>query len=623
MMKNIKEATLFVWVSIFLTLSAAGQEVPVHAEILYDEQVLHIKSPSLSTFTKRRKVKILDREGEGYGDFFVQYDDEFHKLSAISFIAYDAQGNELKKLKKKDIEDISLTSSGIGDSRAKIAEFRSSSYPYTVEYSYTKELKDMLNLPTWYPQPGENLAVVRARLEVVNDALDLRYQAFLGAPEPDIQVEGASTRYVWEMKKLEAKERELYSGNYPLPYVLLSLSRFEMEKYVGEANSWQSLGKFLYQLNANRDKLPEPLAQKVYELTETLSQPSEKIAALYKYMQENTRYVSIQLGIGGWQTFPAEYVYEHGFGDCKALTNYMQSMLKEIGIASYPAYVYAGRSANDIQADFPSNQFNHVILCVPEVEDTTWLECTDSYGPSDYLGSFTDDRNVLLVTEEGGTLIRTPRSIAEENHQNRKATFTINKEGTATIQSNIHATGYMQDDLRQVHRTYSPRDIEDWLKDEIGVKNIELKSYALTPGQKDSYNLDYEIESKKYATASGPRLFLPLNKVGQIRFIPPKMEDRSQPIRLKSAFMLTDTVLFNVPQNLAVEALPKMPVEIETEFATYKANVEVQPSGQIIYTRYFSRKKMELPPEEYAAFREFYQKVTKADKVQMVLADKS
>ena len=65
-------------------------------------------------------------------------------------------------------------------------------------------------------------------------------------------------------------------------------------------------------------------------------------------MQNNTRYISIQLGIGGWRPFEAAYVASKGYGDCKALSNYMYSLLKEAGILSYYTLVKAGAGEEDI-----------------------------------------------------------------------------------------------------------------------------------------------------------------------------------------------------------------------------------------------------------------------------------
>src|SRR5574342_1196313 len=104
-------------------------------------------------------------------------------------------------------------------------------------------------------------------------------------------------------------------------------------------NSWQDFGKFIYALKQGRDELPPEIKQKVHELTDGIADTKEKINVLYGYMQKNTRYVSIQLGIGGWQPFDAKYVAKKGYGDCKALSNYMYSILKEAGIKSYYAVI--------------------------------------------------------------------------------------------------------------------------------------------------------------------------------------------------------------------------------------------------------------------------------------------
>ena len=619
---NFRTGILFLML-VAIICPAIAQEVPVYAEVLVDERKLHIHSPSEATYSLRRRVKILSAKGAGYGQLKVSYDDEFFKLKDASFTVFDEQGKEIKKIKKKDMSDVSLGSGSITNSRAKYTEYKAHSYPYIVEYAYEEAYKGLMFLPAWFPQSGENLSLQNARLEVICEIPNLRYKLIGDAPKPEVSSDGNSSRYIWKLTDLEAWEREPYSPAYSYPGVLLAASHFTMDKYAGDATSWKSLGEFVYKLNEGRDQLPPELAAKVHELTDQLETSEEKIAALYQYMQENTRYVSIQLGIGGWQTFPADYVYEHGFGDCKALSNYMQSMLKEVGITSYSTLINNNGSDRDIHYNFPSSQFNHAILCVPEGEDTTWLECTSSTMPPGYLGFKNDNRHVLLLTPDGGKLVKTPTKAPEHNQQNRVATVSIDAEGNASIKARLKSTGYQYDRPRAVHTSLSPRDQEKWLKRRIATKNIELKGYSFAEGEGPAYQLDYEIVSKKFATLSGPRIFLPLNKLERMDAVPPKMEQRSQNIRLTYPYLDTDTLTYEVPQNLAVEAMPKMPVEIKSEFGHYKANVEVQADGKIVFTRYLRMEKVLLPPEAYDDFRAFYQQVAKADKVQMVLVDKS
>src|SRR5690606_40015575 len=87
----------------------------------------------------------------------------------------------------------------------------------------------------------------------------------------------------------------------------------------GHFKNWQEFGKWNFQhLLADKRRLPETTIRHVQELTRGVDSPKDKAKVLYKYMQDKTRYISIQVGIGGIEPFPAETVDQLGYGDCRS-----------------------------------------------------------------------------------------------------------------------------------------------------------------------------------------------------------------------------------------------------------------------------------------------------------------
>jgi hypothetical protein len=129
----------------------------------------------------------------------------------------------------------------------------------------------------------------------------------------------------------------------------------------------------------------------------------------------------------------------------KRLSNYMYSLLKEAGINSHYTLIKAGSFENMLLPEFPSNQFDHVILCVPVKNDTIWLECTSQTDPFGYMGAFTGNRKALLITEEGGVVVNTKNYLKEDNLQLRKAVGNIIEDGS--LQTSIETKYFsMQQD---------------------------------------------------------------------------------------------------------------------------------------------------------------------------------
>lgn len=294
--------------------------------------------------------------------------------------------------------------------------------------------------------------------------------------------------------------------------LVLAPVKFKLDQYQGEMTDWSELAAWQYELNKGRDVLPEDFKAKVLAMVEGVEEPYEKVKILYSYLQKNFRYVSIQLGIGGWQTMTAADVVNNAYGDCKALTNLMKAMLETVGIASNYTLVRAGSDAKEIELDFPAPQFNHVILQVPTDGNPIWLECTSNVLPAGFLGEFTRDRHVLVTKEGGGFLTKTPAYNTEGwNLIQSQSKVSIDLQGNATITSNQQLYGNFSESMLWVKNKLDERGQRDFLNRTSAISGLIVRNYTIEILKLDSLpksEITYEGVVQKFTQATAKRVVL-------------------------------------------------------------------------------------------------------------------
>jgi hypothetical protein len=592
-----------------------------------EEITFTIKSISETTKKTRYAITILNEKGKRYAKAHVFYD-KLVKVNSLQGAVYDAQGKLVSKLKKSDIQDVSAVSdiSLFEDDRMKVAGFAYTEYPYTVEFEYETTSRNTLFYPAWTPQGAEHYSAEHSKFTViVPKNLKLRYKEVNITQKVITTTSGDNTIYTWQIADLPAFEAEPLSvpAISLLPIVYMAPSEFEVDGYRGNMSSWQDLGKWQNQLNAGRDVIPEAVKQKIQQLTAGETDKVKKVKKVYEYLQANTRYVSIQLGIGGWQPFEASLVADKGYGDCKALSNYTKAMLKSIGIESHYAIIKAGKDEPDINIDFPSSQFNHVILCVPIQKDTVWLECTSQTNPFGYMGGFTGNRHALLVTPEGGKIVKTPTYSAKDNLQQRKAEVSISAQGDATVDVTTLYTSQKQDFLSQMIYAYSPDEQKKWLYKTINIPSFEINSfnYSHSKERMPAVTEKISLNIRKCASKSGSRLFLTPNMLSVENYVPAAIENRRSAVEISMSYIDTDTIRYHLPEGYHPEYLPEV-IHYKSAFGEYSASVNAE-NGVITYIRKVSMNKGTYPATTYNELIEFRKKIVKADKTQIVFVNKS
>ncbi len=107
--------------------------------------------------------------------------------------------------------------------------------------------------------------------------------------------------------------------------------------------------------------------------------PRARLRAAARFVQDEVRYVGIEIDQGSHRPRPASAVIEHRFGDCKDKSVLLVSLLSVLGIDAVPALVssYRGRA---LEQWVPSPYaFDHVIVRVAlSPNDVVWIDPTIS-----------------------------------------------------------------------------------------------------------------------------------------------------------------------------------------------------------------------------------------------------
>ncbi|WP_232226269.1 DUF3857 domain-containing protein [Flavobacterium sp. ACAM 123] len=382
----------------------------------------------------KRVITVLNEKGLSAIDAIENYNKKI-TVREIEAYVYDRFGNEIKRVKRKDFKDQSAVGSStlFSESRYLYLDYTPTQYPFTVVYESKLETSNTAFIPQWYPVSNFFVSVEKSVLNVdCPENLGFKKMEFNFENFNIQKTSDTATQLSYMASNISAQKQEEYSPSFSvvLPKVMMGLELFHLEDVDGSAKSWKEFGQwYSREILTGTTILPEETKAKMRALIGDEMNPIVKAKLIYDYVQQKSRYVSIQVGIGGWKPMDASDVDRLGYGDCKALTNYTKALLEVVGVPSYNTILYGDSYKKDIESDFVSMQGNHMILAIPNEDNYIWLECTSQDDPFGYQGTFTDDRNVLVIKPEGGEIVRTKLYKDKDNTQSSSGSYFLSKEG--------------------------------------------------------------------------------------------------------------------------------------------------------------------------------------------------
>jgi hypothetical protein len=593
------------------------------AVYLLDEMVVTLESASSMNTKEHVIATILTKNGLHHSNVHFSVD-KLRKLDDVTVKVYNNLGIETARYKKKDfkLEGAFSENTLASDDKVYTLSMPVPELPCTVEYEASINSSGYLDLPEWYFGNSHESILKSTYIVKTNQTNQIFYKAYNTNIKPLVTTENNYTSYKWEVNNQPVLKNEIASpgdGAY-IPRIDVSPLYFNYDGYPGTMKSWADFGMWRYPFYTETNPFTKEKVDFFNSLVKDAKNDKEKIAILYKYMQQQTRYVFIAYGIGGLKPFSVPFVEQKKYGDCKALSNYMKHILGAVGIKAYTASIYAGKNNIPFDPEFVTNRSNHIIVCAPLQKDTVWLECTSKSEEPGVLGPFTENRNALLITERGGILVNTPKSKPTGNQWHAKTDVILYDDGSAISASRVYVSGELWTPFHYAFTGSSKDQLKKILVDYLGFKvpdEFEVKSLG---DSAQGHLVEIKmVFNQYYDFKTGSKHFFPIRhyKLNDEEIKP--AEKRIYDYLFDFPYIKSDSTVYQLPGNFIKDALPA-PQNISNDFVTYNNTVLFDEAAQKMNViSHLKLNRHIVEPAKYNDVARIFENIRKDENQKLVL----
>jgi len=398
--------------------------------------------------------------------------------------------------------------------------------------------------------------------------------------------------YVWDRSNVSAIETEDSTPSWfePIPSV-----------WVSEFSDWQSVARWAAPLYDGNQPLPPELKNKAEGWIKQYAAPDQRMIAALRFVQQEIRYLGIELGSYSHRPSPPSQTLSRRFGDCKDKSLLLHSVLRFMGIDSAVALVNtsAGHALDNYQAS--PDAFDHAIVQAKIGDRTFWLDPTieSQRGDIDAYYDPSFERALVLRLDASGLetipqpRLQTPTTAVEES-------YTIEPvEGRASLSVTTTYRGADADDARY---RWSQRSAEETGKLYLNYYAGDNPSIRLDgpPRINDNEQNNVVTIEEKYIIDSfwkndshyfgGDAAYDELPK--------PKISQRAMPLALPHPTFITQTIQIDspMPDDLAPHSEVINNDAFRFEYSYQRAEGSVRLSYSLQTFRDY------VPPEKVAAY---------------------
>ena len=268
---------------------------------------------------------------------------------------------------------------------------------------------------------------------------------------PVIKRQGAYKIYQWRQKDVKALIADKNRPAWDLAYPMVQVSSFK---------SWQDVVALF---KPYFKKTVGPLFKA--KLAEFESEPtlSGKLTAAVRFVQNDIRYLGIEIGDGGYVPRSVEETLKNRYGDCKDKSLLLSAFFMALGSEAYPALVHT-KFGPALKTFHPSSFFNHAIVYTKFKGKSFWIDPTKSLQGGRFSTMHEPDYGYALILKNKTKSLTKMKNKKVETADFDRSTKEIYRISNFTSQASLLVThtykSYEADSLRRALANLSASKIK-------------------------------------------------------------------------------------------------------------------------------------------------------------------
>ncbi len=439
---------------------------------------------------------------------------------------------------------------------------------------------------------------------------------------------GKLITYEWTSSQPKVSDKDVLAPGfrYFRPHLIMhiasSVSATDTTHYMG------SLEDLYHWLDEKSGHVNQTITPEIISLADSITQgisdTTEKVRAIYKWVQNNIKYIAIEDGEHGWVPREANLVLQRRYGDCKDKSSLLTTLLRAIGEKA--SLVHVGtRELPYKYSEFPSIACsNHMVTAWWKNGKPRILDGTSRNNKLEDVPATIQGKECILQNEKGEyQLYQIPIAPASANMQIDTIHLAIQNnlltgEGKSSFKGEIKTIriNQLEGKTYEKQQQFWPNAMYS-ASDKLFVTKLNVSDLGEL---KTPLRTRFEFNLPDYLIRQGNKVYVNLNierDLAQLKI------DTDRVLPIEVGFQQEHKVVckLKIPDNLAVSYLPDS-ISFNNPLFGFYQYYELK-GRDVILTSHVYLKTLLIEGKDITDFRKMVELIKKAYRQTIVLSEET